>query len=131
MKTRFWIPLSLMAVATAAFLFACAGPGRPESVERTALAEIGSLEVYVTGTGKVGPEVQAALLFKVAGTLGKLNVEVGQLARARQVLAELDPASLDPSLVAAGADLIAAQQALADLMEGPAEQQLAQAERRN
>ncbi len=128
MKTRFWIPLSLMAVAIAAFLIACAGPRRAESVERTAMAEIGSLEVYVTGTGKVGPEVQAALLFKVAGTLGKLNVEVGQLARAGQVLAELDPASLDPSLVAAEADLIAAQQALADLMEGPTDQQLAQAE---
>lgn len=128
MKTRFWIPLSLMAVATAAFLFACAGPRRPESVERTAMAEIGSLEVYVTGTGKVGPEAQGGLSFKVPGTLGDLNVEVGQQVSAGQVLAELDPASLDPSLVAAEADLITAQQALDDLMEGPTEQQLARAE---
>lgn len=128
MKTRFWIPLSLMAVATAAFLFACAGPRRPESVERTAMAEIGSLEVYVTGTGKVGPEAQGGMSFKVPGTLGDLNVEVGQQVSAGQVLAELDPASLDPSLVASEADLITAQQALDDLMEGPTEQQLAQAE---
>ena len=96
--------------------------------ERTTEVVEGPLQIFVTGTGKVEPEAQAVLSFKVAGTLGNLTVEVGERVSAGQVLAELDPASLDPALVAGEADLITAQEALEDLLEGPTEQQLAQAE---
>jgi HlyD family secretion protein len=96
--------------------------------ERTAEVVRGPLEVFVTGTGKLEPEAQAMLSFKVTGTMGELRVEVGQRVTAGEVLAELDAASLDPTVVAAQPDLIAAQQALEDLLEGPTELQLAQAE---
>ncbi|MGH2622001.1 MAG: efflux RND transporter periplasmic adaptor subunit [Anaerolineales bacterium] len=130
--TRRWIVIAgvvVVGVIGAALL----GGGRRARVqaaqtERTTEVVEGPLQIFVTGTGKVEPEAQAALSFKVAGTLGNLTVEVGQRVSAGQVLAELDPASLDPSLLAGEADLITAQQALEDLLAGPTEQQLAQAE---
>jgi RND family efflux transporter MFP subunit len=52
---------------------------------------------------------------------------VGETVHSGQVLALLDPSSLGASLLGAEADLIAAQQALDDLLEGASEQQIAQA----
>ncbi len=130
--TRRWIVIGGVVVVIVAGVALVRGRVRARvqatQTERTAEVVEGPLQIFVTGTGKVEPESQAALSFKVAGTLGDLTVEVGQRVTAGQVLAELDLASLDPSLVAAVADLITAQQALDDLLEGPTEQQLAQAE---
>jgi RND family efflux transporter MFP subunit len=75
----------------------------------------------------VEPGAQAALSFKTSGTLGELEAKVGETVQSGHVLALLDPGSLDASLFGAEADLIAAQQALDDLLKGPSEQQTAQA----
>jgi HlyD family secretion protein len=75
----------------------------------------------------VEPGAQAALSFKTSGTLGALAAKVGETVQSGHVLALLDPGSLDASLLGAEADLIAAQQALDDLLEGPSVQQEAQA----
>ncbi len=104
------------------------GPEPEAATERTAVIEIGPLQVWVTGTGRVEPASQAALSFKTAGTLGEIAAEVGQKVKAGQILASLDPGSLDPGLLEAAADLIAAQQVLNDLLEDPTEQQITQAE---
>jgi HlyD family secretion protein len=130
--SRRWIVIGVVVVVFVAGV-ALISAGRRARVlaaptDRTAEVTEGPLQIFVTGTGKVEPEAQAALSFKVPGTLGNLTVEVGQRVSAGQVLAELDPASLDPTLVAGEADLITAQQALEDLLDGPTEQQLAQAE---
>ncbi len=128
MRRRIWIPILIIGGLVAAFLVL--RPVTPESeaaTERTATIESGPLQVWVTGTGKVEPSAQAALSFKTVGTLGELAVEVGQIVQAGQVLASLDQGSLDPELLMAEADLIAAEQALDDLLEGSNEKQLAQA----
>ena len=104
------------------------GPEPEAATERTAVIETGALQVWVTGTGRVEPASQAALSFKTAGTLGEIAAEVGQKVKAGQILASLDPGSLDPGLLEAAADLIAAQQVLNDLLEDPTEQQITQAE---
>jgi RND family efflux transporter MFP subunit len=75
----------------------------------------------------VEPGAQATLSFKTSGTLGELTATVGETVHSGQVLALLDPSSLGASLLGAEADLIAAQQALDDLLEGASEQQIAQA----
>lgn len=103
-------------------------PEPEAAVERTATVETGPLKVWVTGTGKVEPAAQAALSFKTTGTLGELAAEVGQLVEAGEMLASLDPGSLDAGLLGAEADLITAQQALDDLLEDPTAQQIAQGE---
>ena len=130
--TRRWIVIGGVVIVVVAGVALLGGRLRARAqaaqIERTAEVAEGPLQIFVTGTGKLEPEAQAALSFRVAGTLGNLNVAVGQQVAAAQVLAELDPASLDPTLVAAEADLITAQQTLEDLLAGPTEQQLAQAE---
>jgi RND family efflux transporter MFP subunit len=60
-------------------------------------------------------------------TLGEIATTVGETVQSGQVLALLDPSSLNASLLGAEADIIAAQQALDDLLEGSSEQQIAQA----
>jgi len=128
MRRRFWIPILIVGGLIAAFLvFRPSSPALEAAVERTATIETGPLQVWVTGTGKVEPGAQAALSFKTVGTLGEISVEVGQNVQAGQDLASLHPGSLDPELLAAEADLIAAQQVLDDLLEGSTEQQIAQA----
>jgi RND family efflux transporter MFP subunit len=128
MRRRIWVPILIIGILIVGF-FLLRPSSEPEvAMERTATIETGPLQVWVTGTGKVEPAAQAALSFKTAGTLGELAAEVGQNVQASQVLASLDPGSLDASLLGAEADLIAAQQALDDLLEGPTEQQIAQAE---
>jgi RND family efflux transporter MFP subunit len=104
------------------------GPEPEAAVERTAMIETGPLQVWVTGTGKVEPTARSALSFKTTGTLAELDAEVGQIVQAGQILASLDPGSLEANLLGAEADLIGAQQALEDLLEGPSEQQITQAE---
>jgi len=129
---RRWIVIGGVVVVIVAGAALLSGGRRARAqaaqTERTTELVEGPLQIFVTGTGKVEPEAQAVLSFKVAGSLRNLTVEVGQRVSSGQVLAELDPTSLDPSLVAGEADLITAQQALEDLLAGPTEQQLAQAE---
>ena len=128
MRRRIWIPIVTVGGLIAAFLVLRPSSPEPEAAaERTAIIETGPLQVWVTGTGKVEPDAQAALSFKTVGTLGELSVEVGQNVEAGRILASLHPGSLDPELLAAEADLIAAQQVLDDLLEGSTEQQIAQA----
>jgi RND family efflux transporter MFP subunit len=59
--------------------------------------------------------------------VGEIATTVGETVQSGQVLALLDPSSLNASLLGAEADIIAAQQALDDLLEGSSEQQIAQA----
>jgi len=128
MRRRLWIPILIIGILIAGFLLIRPDPEPEAAAERTATVETGPLQVWVTGTGKVEPLAQAVLSFKTSGTLGELVVDVGQKVKAGQILASLDPGSLDASLLRGEADLIAAQQALEDLLEGATEQQITQAE---
>ncbi|MEE9216248.1 MAG: efflux RND transporter periplasmic adaptor subunit [Anaerolineales bacterium] len=127
MRWRIWIPILIVGILIVGFLLIRPGSEPEAAAERTATIETGPLQVWVTGTGKVEPRAQAALSFKTSGTLSELAAEVGQTVQSGQVLASLDPGSLDPDLLGAEADLIIARQALDDLMEDPTEQLIAQA----
>lgn len=128
MRRKIWIPILIVGGLIVGFIILRPRPEPEVAAERTATIETGPLRVWVTGTGKVEPSAQAALSFRTVGTLGELAVEVGQVVQAGQVLASLDPGSLDPELLAAEVDLITARQALDDLMEDPTVQQIAKAE---
>jgi HlyD family secretion protein len=128
MRRRIWIPILILGGLVTGFLvLRPPGPELDIGIERTATIQTGPLRIWVTGTGKVEPGAQAALSFKTSGTLGALAAKVGETVQSGHVLALLDPGSLDASLLGAEADLIAAQQALDDLLEGPSVQQEAQA----
>ena len=127
MRRRIWIPILIVGGLIVGFLVLRPSREPEVAAKRTATIETGPLQVWVTGTGKLEPGAQAALSFSTSGTLGELVAEVGQIVHAGQVLALLDPGSLNASLLGAEADLIAAEQALEDLLEGSTEQQIAQA----
>jgi len=128
MRRRIWIPIVIVGGLIVAFLVLRPGAPEPEATtQRTATIETGPLRVWVTGTGKVEPGAQAALSFMTSGTLGELAAEVGDSVKAGQILALLDPESLDAILLTAEAELITARQVLDDLLEGASEQQIAHA----
>jgi multidrug efflux pump subunit AcrA (membrane-fusion protein) len=49
----------------------------------------------VSGTGTLERRREMALSFRIAGVLTRMNVEAGDSVRAGQVIATIDPASLD------------------------------------
>jgi HlyD family secretion protein len=88
----------------------------------------GPIEIWVTGTGQLEPAALASLSFRVPGTVGTVHVEVGDAVQSGDSLLELDPSSLDPSLIGAVADLVQAKDALRTLLDGPSAAPIAEAE---
>lgn len=85
------------------------GPGY-----RTATAELGTVEQTVDTTGTVASAGRADRSFSVAGTVGSVAVAVGDTVTAGQVLASLDPASLQDAVDEAEQAVADAQQRLED-----------------
>lgn len=85
------------------------GPGY-----RTATAELGTVEQTVDTTGTVASAGRADRSFSVAGTVGSVAVAVGDTVAAGQVLASLDPASLQDAVDEAEQAVADAQQRLED-----------------
>lgn len=115
-----WIILGGVLVVAAIALIVVRGraapPAASQTSQRTATIEEGPIQVTVTGTGNIEPNAAAGLAFTVAGNVGQVYVKVGDQVRAGQALMDLDPNSLDASLVSAQANLVTAQQNLNDLL---------------
>jgi RND family efflux transporter MFP subunit len=71
--------------------------------------------VTVESTGQIEAQHITSLSFSTTGTVGKVNVQVGQTVNAGDVLMSLDPASVPASLASAQTDLTNAQNALNQL----------------
>jgi len=89
-------------------------------------------EVTVTDTvessGSVQPIQMAALNWGTSGTVANLNVKVGDMVSAGDILASLDPTSVPSSIIMAQSDLASAKLALETLQQSQsttAEAQLA------
>lgn len=124
-----WIyALATLIVSAAILLAACQGRPAPVTTARTATIERATIEVRVSATGQIAAQSYAALTFISRGIVSAVRHQVGDQVRAGEVLIELDPASMDASVVQAQADLIEAKKALKDLTDPPTELELAQAE---
>jgi HlyD family secretion protein len=84
----------------------------------SAEGEVVSLSVAETieASGSLEAQPFAALDWKTSGVVEKVNVQPGDLVKAGDVLLTLQPSSTTASIVSAQADLINAQDELADLM---------------
>ena len=91
-------------------------------ITRTAITTIES-------SGAVEPQQQATLPLKSGGTVTAVNVQVGDVVTAGQVLVVVDPGTAAATLAQAQADLLTAQTALDDLQTPATELQLANAEK--
>ncbi|MDQ1598375.1 MAG: trimeric autotransporter adhesin, partial [Microbacteriaceae bacterium] len=100
----------------------CAGGGgvafaatRPTPVDyRTATAKTGDVTETVNLTGTIASVNKRNVAFQTAGTVGSVQVALGQKVTAGQVLAAMDPASLTAAVTDAQQTVTKANQTLAD-----------------
>jgi multidrug resistance efflux pump len=93
------------------------GGGEADAFYQTEEIGRGTLRATVGATGTVHARQSAVLSWQVAGTVENVYVEVGDQVRQDEVLADLDRTSLPQSVITSEADLVAAQQALEDLLK--------------
>jgi HlyD family secretion protein len=121
MKRRWWIVLAVVGVVVVAIVAAgLVGAARRratlEGLQATPAAR-GELTSLVGATGMVRANQSAILTFQTTGVVEQVNVSLGERVRPDQVLASLELTSLSPQVILAQADLVAAQRALADLLQ--------------
>ena len=119
------LALALATSGCAAVRGFSATPGAT-TVETVTLAR-GPMNVIISSTGTVRSAQNATLTWQAGGTVGAVNVSLGQAIVKDEALAELDPTTVSQSIIQAEVDLINAQKNLNDLMN-PTALQIAQAE---
>ena len=111
--------VAVLAVIALAYFAVKRGPSAvaiSEDVE-TAPVITGPVSEIVGATGTVSSNQFATLNWKTSGIVGETYVQVGDTVQAGEILAILDPGSLPPGDILAGADLVDAQKALDDLLK--------------
>jgi HlyD family secretion protein len=114
---RTWIIIGIVAVIllVAAFLFFRNGNKQATTFQTTTVGR-GSLVASVGATGSVRAKQSAVLAWKTTGIVDKVNAAVGDMVSHDDVLASLDKASLNQSVILAESDLASAKKALDDLL---------------
>lgn len=129
MKRWIYLVLAILVVAAGVYYF---GPMRSRQQAaaagnyQTAPVERGSLTATVGATGLVRANQTAVLTWLTTGTVGEVNVQVGQVVASGSPLASLQKTSLPQSIILAQADLVSAQRALDDLRNSKLQQARAQ-----
>ncbi len=113
-KRKLTIPLGIVLVIVLAFLLT-RGRGQNQNTYQTQAIARGDLNAIVGATGSVRAAQNASLAWQVSGTVGKVNVKVGDQVNQNDVLAELDSSSLPQNIIQAQANLVSAQKTLQDL----------------
>jgi HlyD family secretion protein len=83
---------------------------------QTATVTRGSISSSVVAAGTVSARQSAQLAWQATGTVGSIDVQVGQVVTAGEELASLSTSDIPQNVISAQADLIAAQQALNDVL---------------
>lgn len=105
-----WVVILGVVSLAGWFLF---GKSAPITYELVSVSR-GTVIESVTATGQIKPEQYASLRFKTAGTIAKMNVDVGDSVTAGQVLAVLDTGDLSKRLTQSETDLVVANVAYAN-----------------
>lgn len=136
---RRWLPLTIIGivVVVAALIFNSVRAGQTELLAdlQTATVQRGNLTATIGATGSVRAVQTATLVWGTSGTVEDVNIAVGDLVSADDVLAALELSSLPQNVILAQVDLEEAQDALdLDLAEkaktlAEAQDALEQAER--
>ncbi len=113
---RTWIIIGVIIVVALAAVFIFSTRGEPVSVFQTTKAERGNLVATVGATGSVRARQSAVLVWQTTGIVNAVNADVGTRVSRNDVLASLDKASLNQSIILAESDLTSAKKALEDLL---------------
>ncbi len=87
----------------------------------------GDIQSTLTYSGSVQASLQINVVPKISGRIEKLNVGVGSLVKAGDVIAELDTSALEPQMEQAQAAVTAAETKLEQMKAGPRAETIAQA----
>jgi len=103
--------LALVAISAPAMLAACGKkppPATPPLTVDAAPATRQNIATFLTLDGQIAPLEQSTLAFQQNGTILKINVNIGDMVRKGELLATIDPRTLEAQLEQARAQ--AAQQ---------------------
>jgi HlyD family secretion protein len=114
---RTWIIIGIVAVILLAAVFVVRRNGNKQVTYQTAPITKGALVATVGATGSVRAQQSATLAWETTGTVDTVKVSVGDKVSSGDVLATLDKASLNQSVILAEADLANYQKALDDLVK--------------
>jgi len=129
MKRWFLIPIVIVVLVGGYFAIQAYRQSQQESLIsdlQTVEAATGALTATVGATGKVSANQSAVLTFQTSGTVEMVNVALGDYLHDGEVLASLEQTSLTTQVILAQADLVAAQQALDDLLHSEQARAMAQ-----
>lgn len=104
--------LALVAISAPVLLAACGKkppPATPPLAVDAAPASRQNIATYLTLDGQIAPLEQSTLAFQQNGTILKINVNIGDMVHKGELLATIDPRTLEAQLAQASAQ--AAQQA--------------------
>ncbi len=114
---RTWVIIGIVAaVLLAAVFFFTQNRNQKAATFQTAPAARGALAATVGATGSVRAQQSAILIWETTGIVKEINARIGDKVAADEVLASLDKASLNQSVILAEADLANAQKTLDDLV---------------
>ena len=123
---RVWIIIAVVLVLAvgAFFILRTKSQNTDGSEYETVKTERGNLTAMVGATGTVRSNQNALLSWQTSGTIGDVNVAVGDRVSEGVILATLESTSLSQSIILAQADLVSTEKALEDLLQsGTAEAQ--------
>lgn len=114
---RTWIIVGIVAaIAVVAIVVITRNGSKQATTFQTATVGRGSLVAAVGATGTVHAKQSGILTWWTTGVVDKVNVAVGDHVSRTDVLASLDKASLNQSVILAEADLASAQKELDNLL---------------
>lgn len=122
-RARAWLAGGLVGLVTAGsigFVLLRSTTATTASTYRTVTVARDTLKQTVSASGTIQPARRADLTFTSAGEVTSVQVEVGDTVRAGDVLATIDDSALEISCESARAELTAARETLADLVDSDA-----------
>ncbi len=124
-KKGILIAAIFVVIVTAGFFvyrtWASSRSAEPSS-QQTAIVQRGSLTATLSAVGNTRTGQSATLVWQTSGKVGEVTLQPGSFVEENQLLAALDPTSLSNEMIQAKKELIAAQQALDDLLNSRLQQ---------
>jgi HlyD family secretion protein len=115
-RNRSLIVLAVVVIGLLVTFFFSTNKGQAQTTTEATVVAINTAETVET-SGSLAAQPFDSLSWKTDGVVKTVNVKVGDIVKAGDVLAELVPSSTSASIVSARADLVQAQKDLEDLMK--------------
>ena len=121
-RSRIGVQLAAALLVGTAFLAACNGTPEPSAGEeelQTAVVRLGDLALFASGSGSLIPGREVELGFGANGSVAELNVQVGDVVEAGDILAVAgEQEQLEAAVASSELSLLEAQKALDAIYEG-------------